>query len=256
MDVGCSCGDFGVLLQKEKECELIGMEIDPISIQIARETNVFSHLFEVDLNNLNEEFFKEYYNFFDYICLIDVLEHLTNPELVMLKMKKFLNTGGSFIISLPNLSFGDIKLNIMQNEFKYTDTGILDRTHIKFFTYKSIVDFTTDLNLKICISEAKIADISAKIGLNSQCIKRYICEDPHSYVYQYIIKATPTNLEISELRDINTEMIQPDWNFINQILTKERKIARKRKIVNFLLPINSNRRETVVKLYRLIKCGV
>jgi len=249
LDVGCSCGDFGILITKNKNCAVYGMEKDPESIRIARDSKTYKDLHEVDLNQFDEERFKNYYGFFDYIAFIDVLEHLINPDLVLLKMQKFLKTDGFFIISLPNISFGEIKINILNDDFTYTDTGILDRTHLKFFTYKTIIDLLTELNLEISESAVKVADSNSRLYKVPFYIERYIRDNPHSYVYNYISKVSRSNLGKDELRRLNTERIQVEWTSIEQ----ELKLIRRLKWFEKFFPVGSRRRTYVKNIHMRVK---
>lgn len=217
---------------------MYGMEKDPESIQIAKKSAVFTDLHEVDLNQFNEEKFKEYYGFFDCIALIDVLEHLMYPDQVLQKMKNFLKNNGYFIISLPNISYGEIKIDLLNDDFMYTDTGILDRTHLKFYTYKTIIDVFTKLHLEICESKFKIEDAISRSYKVPTCITKYIRKDPHSYVYQYVMKVTPSGLGENALRGLNHQNIQVEWAIIDGRL----KIIRRLRLVDKLFPVGSKRR--------------
>ena len=92
---------------------------------------------------------------FDYIIFGDVLEHLHAPDEVLRKMKVYLREGGQFLCSIPNLMHKSVILSLLRGQFQYEDAGILDRTHIRFFTLSSIIDMLhrcglvmTDLNVR------------------------------------------------------------------------------------------------------------
>lgn len=248
LDVGCACGDFGVLISRNKHCDVYGMECDPVSIQIARDTKVFSDLHEIDLNQFEDEEFKEYHGFFDYISMLDVLEHIINPDQVLLKIKKFLKRNGLIILSIPNVSFGEMKINLLNDEFTYTDTGILDRTHLRFFTYKTIIRFFTDLNFEICESKVKVADVTFGSNMIPFYIKNYILKNPHSYVYQYVITIIPSNLPKDELVKLNSKRMDQEWIMIKQELKK----IRKYYWMNKIFPVGSKRRTFVEMMYKKI----
>lgn len=79
-------------------------------------------------------------NYFDYIIFGDVLEHLYAPDEVLRKMKVYLREGGQFLCSIPNLMHKSVILPLLRGQFQYKDAGILDRTHVRFFTLSSILD--------------------------------------------------------------------------------------------------------------------
>lgn len=94
-------------------------------------------------------------NYFDYIIFGDVLEHLYAPDEVLRKLKVYLREGGQFLCSIPNLMHKSVILPLLRGQFQYVDAGILDRTHIRFFTLSSIIDMLrrcglvmTDINYK------------------------------------------------------------------------------------------------------------
>lgn len=77
---------------------------------------------------------------FDYVVFSDVLEHFYDPCSVIMEYKSFLTEKGKMIISVPNVAVWANRLGLMFGRFNYTDSGILDRTHIRFFTFKTIKD--------------------------------------------------------------------------------------------------------------------
>jgi 2-polyprenyl-3-methyl-5-hydroxy-6-metoxy-1,4-benzoquinol methylase len=82
---------------------------------------------------------------FDVILCGDVLEHLKEPHSVLKRLSPLLRPNGVIIASIPNIrEVNTLKSIVFQGDFKYTDTGILDRTHLRFFCKKNIVELFTD----------------------------------------------------------------------------------------------------------------
>jgi 2-polyprenyl-3-methyl-5-hydroxy-6-metoxy-1,4-benzoquinol methylase len=79
---------------------------------------------------------KEY---FDYIIFGDVLEHLNAPDKVLIKIREYMKKNSKLIISVSNIMHISVLLPLLRGEFHYEEAGILDKTHIKFFTLKSII---------------------------------------------------------------------------------------------------------------------
>lgn len=75
---------------------------------------------------------------FDYIILADVIEHLHEPENAVKRLMPYLKKGGAFLCSVPNFMHVSALLPLLQGKLDYQDAGILDRTHIRFFTLNSI----------------------------------------------------------------------------------------------------------------------
>ena len=245
LDVGCACGDFGLFISEEKKCNIFGMEYDQDSIIEAKKTNVFKKIDQVDLNTFQTSHFPDYYNFFDYITLLDVLEHTINPKESLLKLKPYLKENGFFVISIPNISFGDIKISLLQDNFTYTDTGILDITHLRFFTYKTIASLFSEIGFEIDECKAKVSDIE-NLSINiPNSVKKYIINNPHSFVYQYVLKVKITSLQKESLEFNNSSKMNLTWADINQ----EMKNIRKTRLINKFLPIGSKQRKILKSFY-------
>ena len=87
---------------------------------------------------------------YDLVLLLDVLEHLTNPEGTLKKLAARLNAGGSIIVSVPNISHLSVSVPLLlRRRFSYTDAGILDRTHLRFFVEETAVDLLNSSNLQV-----------------------------------------------------------------------------------------------------------
>ena len=204
LDVGCACGDFGSLLFSHKACRIYGLDFDADSLVVAEESKSYEHLEQVDCNRIGADFHPEWAGCFDYITFLDVLEHLIDPQECLNRILTFLKPDGDVIISLPNLAFGDIKLLLMNDEFSYTDTGILDRTHLRFFTYKSIAVFLAKAGLVVVDAGFKLSGLDRKLrdATGDELLSR-VCEDPHSFVYQYVTRCKRSDLSVAELTSIN-----------------------------------------------------
>lgn len=215
LDVGCACGDLGVALKKHRRATIVGMEYDKGSIAIARQTNAFEDVHQVDLNNFVAEDFKQYYGKFDYIVFGDVLEHINDPQNAMETFKIFLKKDGAFLASFPNISHGSIKMNLLIDDWTYTEVGILDKTHIRFFTHKSIAPFLAEIGLKI--TEMKYTVLGREGTQPNRPWKelpattlRFIYKNPHSFIVQYVLKIIPEEktFHYGKLLFINREKLE------------------------------------------------
>ena len=193
LDVGCACGDLGRALHKYKDCVCYGLEYNPDSIEVATSTKAYELVRQADLNNIGENEYPEYVGKFDYIIYGDVLEHVYDPEKVLNKMLRYLKPDGRVLVSLPNLAHASIKAHLLLDDFTYTDVGLLDTTHIRFFTHKSIPSFMANNRLIIEDFQYTISDI---LGFQSGnpypnlpiSVKQMIFHDPHSFVCQYVMR--------------------------------------------------------------------
>ncbi|HUP45459.1 MAG TPA: class I SAM-dependent methyltransferase [Thermoanaerobaculia bacterium] len=86
---------------------------------------------------------------FDCIVFADVLEHLPWPASILERYLRFLAPGGSVIVSLPNIGLWSARLSLLAGRFEYADTGVLDRTHLRFFTRRTARRLIEDAGLSI-----------------------------------------------------------------------------------------------------------
>lgn len=133
---------------------------------------------------------------FDVVLAGDVLEHCARPELVLLQLHDLIEPDGYLVISLPNIAHGDVRLSLLTGTFDYRDTGLLDRTHLRFFTRSSIESFLreNDFNMdEIFASTASIGSTEfgpPKASIPKEAIQ-FVQQDRDALVYQFIVKATP-----------------------------------------------------------------
>jgi len=86
---------------------------------------------------------------FDVIIFADVLEHLAWPIGVLRSYLDLLKDGGSVIVSLPNVGLWSVRLNLLLGRFHYEETGVLDRTHLRFFTRRTARELIEQAGLKV-----------------------------------------------------------------------------------------------------------
>jgi 2-polyprenyl-3-methyl-5-hydroxy-6-metoxy-1,4-benzoquinol methylase len=134
LDVGC-----GFALNSER-LRRLGNRVTGIeSSEVAAATAMtrIDEVINVDLRDLDEVSERIGTRRFDYILFADVLEHLDWPLPVLKSYQRFLAPGGAVIISLPNVGLWSTRLSLLAGRFEYADTGILDRTHLRFFTRRT-----------------------------------------------------------------------------------------------------------------------
>lgn len=144
LEIGCASGYFSQKLQ-EKNCKVIAIEKNKqSSVTCQKETKV--KVLNIDVLEI-EKYLKK--NKFDYIILADVLEHLEDPYLALIILKKYLKKEGKMIISVPNIANFTIRLNLLWGNFNYQKWGIMDKTHLHFFTNKTARKLFSQVKLKV-----------------------------------------------------------------------------------------------------------
>ena len=146
LEVGCGAGQT---LKKLKELgkakEIVGIEINEQATQDLSGT--LDRLYVGDVETIDLPHADKY---FDYILFGDVLEHLINPRRVLHSCKSLLRDDGYIIASIPNIKHHSVLLRlIFFDEFQYTDAGILDSSHLRFFTKKEIVKMFKDEKFEV-----------------------------------------------------------------------------------------------------------
>ncbi len=144
LDVGCASGFLAERLKNEKQCTVVGIEFNP---ELANQARTYcKEVFSGDVEEIDIRYPEDY---FDTIIFGDILEHTKDPKKVIMRYKKYVTKDGRIIISLPNIAFWSIRLNLLFGRFDYREKGILDKTHLRFFTIKSAQRLIRDCGLKI-----------------------------------------------------------------------------------------------------------
>lgn len=142
LDVGCARGHLSTALQK-RGWLVTGIEYDPQDAQAASEAGISI------IVGSAEEALENMTDTFDVIVFADVLEHFVEPLKVLSLAKERLNPGGRIVISIPNVAHLSVRLQLLLGSFNYTDRGILDRTHLHFYTKRSLREMISQANLEV-----------------------------------------------------------------------------------------------------------
>ena len=216
LDVGCACGDFGVALRKCRPASVVyGLDGNLGSVEIAVRTEAYAEVRSLDLDDPDVSSLDGYEKKFDVIVFGDVLEHLREPQKVLRTFSRFLKGSGCFVVSLPNVAHVSIKANLLLNDFRYTPVGILDETHLRFFTCRTIPAFFSDIGLEV--EECRFT-LQQKQGWQpcdpfpslSVPIRRFLFEDWHSFVCQYVMKVIPSDGAGVDVESSNAVKLQID----------------------------------------------
>ena len=152
LELGCAHGRMTKFLKENLHCKVTIAEYDEEAGQVAAQWAEKAYVgkdgdierggFFIDLDEAGE-------NNFDYIIFADVLEHLRNPERVLEHAKHLLSPTGSVWISIPNISHNAVLIDLWNDKFEYREVGLLDNTHLRFFTAQSLGKMVADCNLKV-----------------------------------------------------------------------------------------------------------
>lgn len=190
LEVGCGMGaTLGYLRDTMALCNVYGVELNSTVASYAK--HYIPNIMQGNIETMDLNGYKE--GMFDYILFPDVLEHLHDPEAVLNKMKRYLKSSGFIVASIPNIMHYSVVLDLLKGNFTYEDSGILDRTHIHFFTLQEIIKMFVRCGFEIVDTQGIHMDIVR--SETDEEIYRQLLEIPgvaseiNFNVYQYIVKA-------------------------------------------------------------------
>lgn len=134
LEVGCGAGRTAALLKgRAGVAEVVGVELSPGAA--AEAASVLDRVVCGDVETLALDFPAGH---FDCVVCADVLEHLRDPWAVLRRLRPFVAEGGAVVASIPNLQHLKPVLKILTDRFQYEEAGLLDSTHLRFFTLSTI----------------------------------------------------------------------------------------------------------------------
>ncbi len=193
LDVGCSSGNLGEELIHKKNAVVDGIEIDEADAMLASKK-----LRQVEVLNIETtpDIKKIFQGTYDAILFIDVIEHLVDPVTALRNIHKLLKPNGYIIFSVPNMAHLSVRMALLEGDFTYTKAGLLDKTHMHFYTGNEIKRVFTEAQYEIktftCSSlqypeflhEKKLAKLGLVIKDKQQFLK--VLDRTHANVYQYV----------------------------------------------------------------------
>lgn len=177
LDVGCSYGEFGRLLKK-KNCRVDGVENYEPAVLEARK--VLDNVFSVDLND--DAAIDTIAGKYSAITFIDVLEHCVSPAAVLRKFKDKLTPEGRVYISVPNIANFRTRWAILRGNFDYQKYGVMDETHLRFFTRKTALEL-------VASSFSRVREVGYTPAHNR--LYRFMHLWPELFALQFVIEGRP-----------------------------------------------------------------
>ena len=143
LDVGCGTGELGRVIKERQEAEVVGLTFS--AAEAGRAKTVLDSVVEMDLNCFNADGLGS----FDCIVCSHVLEHLSWPEETLRRLNPMLNPEGRLVVALPNIVVWRQRLKLLFGEFRYTNGGLMDRTHFRFFDWESARRLVEDAGFRV-----------------------------------------------------------------------------------------------------------
>jgi 2-polyprenyl-3-methyl-5-hydroxy-6-metoxy-1,4-benzoquinol methylase len=162
-----------------------GAELDPVAAEQARQvcdTVVVGDLQHLDLSNLPH---------YDVVLFGDTLEHLPDPGAVLARLRSRLKPGGVLVVSIPNVANWAIRLGLLAGRFRYTDRGILDRTHLRFYTRRTLIELLEAAGFRVVALEASVPLPGIRAAWLCRLAHRVGNWRPSLFAYTFIATASP-----------------------------------------------------------------
>src|SRR3712207_1554214 len=192
LDVGCATGYLAQALV-ERGCTVSGVESDEEAAEEARPHLAQLVIGDIETLDLGEAFGEDR---FDVIVFGDVLEHLRDPLAALRSARRLLADRGSVVASIPNIAHGSVRLALLAGRFDYQPLGLLDTTHIRFFTRSSVEKLFRQADLvpvDVRRTTAGFFDTPVPVSeaeFPSEVVDAVLA-DPESTTYQFVLRAVP-----------------------------------------------------------------
>jgi 2-polyprenyl-3-methyl-5-hydroxy-6-metoxy-1,4-benzoquinol methylase len=162
LDLGCGEGFFAELIA-DKGNRIVGVDL----LEQPQKIGAFKAYWQADLSRgLVDVLDKLHGLTFDKVLLPDVIEHLPKPEVLLQDCKKVLDTDGQLLVSVPNVANFTVRFALLFGRFNYTERGILDKTHLRFFTVKTARRLLKDNGFDVIREKATIIPFEIALGLS------------------------------------------------------------------------------------------
>jgi SAM-dependent methyltransferase len=192
LDVGCGTGALGARLKAlEPRRTVLGIERQPDAA--ARAAERLDHVFPLDVQSQDPPVEP---GSLDAILYGDVLEHLLDPEDVLARHRRLLRPDGVLLASVPNAQHHFLVRALLRGDLQYTSSGLLDATHLLFFTYATLLKLLLNAGYAPEIVEAVAAPCPAPFLEAAAPLLRHLGLDPNRTqrylgAYQYVVRGTP-----------------------------------------------------------------
>jgi 2-polyprenyl-3-methyl-5-hydroxy-6-metoxy-1,4-benzoquinol methylase len=202
LEVGAGAGHVTKVLA-ERGNRVTAVDVDAVALESAASYAAAVHSGDLDVVALDE---LSGPGPFDVVLLGDVIEHLRDPVSALRAARRVLRPGGSIVVSVPNVAHIDLRLHLFIGRWKYQPIGLLDETHVRFFTRATLEETLTAAGLRIVAMERVFWPVFSS-GLDvgpgdvDQAVIDHLLLDPEAETYQFVVhaKRMEDDLESAEL---------------------------------------------------------
>ena len=192
LDLGCGSGAIGRFLARRGD----GAVIDGLTLNTEEAALAAPHYRRVEVANLDSADLAALFagNAYDVIVCADVLEHTRHPQQVLASARRLLADDGRVLISIPNASYCGLIAELMAGEFRYRPEGLLDETHLRFFTRRALLRFLAENgwaadSLETIRRALPESEFRAAFDALPASVARHLLAQPDALTYQFIVVA-------------------------------------------------------------------
>ncbi|MFN2431367.1 MAG: methyltransferase domain-containing protein [Gemmatimonadota bacterium] len=193
LEFGCASGYMSRVLTEELGCRVVGVEIDPEAAASAE--RFCERVIAGDCEALEyEALFGP--GAFDVLLFADVLEHLKRPRELLRRVRPLLAAGGRVVASVPNFAHASVLLHVLHGRLEYRELGLLDETHLRFFTRENLLATLEQAGYSAFRLERQRLDprrseVGADVEALPPAVVEHVLAGPESDVYQFVVAAVP-----------------------------------------------------------------
>lgn len=220
LEFGPAMGRFTKYLKNELKCRVFIVEIDESGYQSAIQFAEKGVLGDITTANWDKDFSDIS---FDYILFLDVLEHLPSPEKSLARVLPLMKEDGKVFLSLPNIAYAGVTASLVHGVFRYRSTGILDDTHVRFFTYDNIVSMLNEAGLAPVVLRGYLNDLAhseftEEINSISPVLAEMLQDTPSGLVYEWFAIAVKQNYFEDNKTSLDTDFYNEEATLFTSYL--------------------------------------
>ena len=188
LDIGCGAGTMGAWLKEHRDCSVTG--VTHSAEEAERAARRLDQVVLADLDHFEADALGS----FDCVLCSHVLEHLVEPHSLLAKLRPLISSDGSLVVALPNVLFWRQRLAFLGGRFEYSDGGIMDRTHLRFFDWHSAARLIEDSGFAIERRDAT-GSLPGSRHLGGAVSRRLdalaLARAPGLFGFQFVFRAMP-----------------------------------------------------------------
>jgi 2-polyprenyl-3-methyl-5-hydroxy-6-metoxy-1,4-benzoquinol methylase len=189
LEFGCATGYMSEVLKTRLGCTVVGVEIDRDAAALAEQHAERVIVGDAEKIDYAAELAGEE---FDVVLFADVLEHLKEPADVLRRVRPFVAENGVVVASIPNIAHASVRLALLAGEFRYREWGLLDDTHLRFFTRASIQDLFEETGYVVTHwlrQRFDVGETEIKVPEVPEAVREWLASDPEATTYQFVLRA-------------------------------------------------------------------